>query len=557
MTKVLVTNITGPAGANGATGATGPQGPAGATGATGPQGPQGPQGPAGTAYSDPRVFDPANYGALFDAKLAFDVSVNDTQTFTSPTIAANAAVGMWVMINGGRGSDDTCAIGQITAISGNNITIGSTPTAIAATASGLPAVYGTDDSVAINAAWAAAKTYGEAHNMSCQVYLGDRDCIVATNTQSDNGTALYNTAIKIPYPTDNNKQKLIPELVGAVRTDNTEYWNTTVVSSPGATIYALITAPSNLDVTYGPQSVIATPAPSSGGGMAGAGSPTFVNVKPMIRNVRVILPNYTNLTAFDFTYACSLFMDGCSVNSFITGLHGAGNLLDVEWNQVLFGSGEGVGVRTPQGGNNADVYIPSITFWGIDKAMVLSSEHVRIDRIIALYTSIVLGIVESATSHGLSIGHVTAEAYQGGIACLSNGGGSVFINIESWSTEDSGTAYDVRDTGNCLRGQMNFYDNTDARDPIVIGAPNFRVRNCGTRTLGHWTGAPAVPASTVTAQNTTYIDADVYVTGGTVTAITIDGTDTGLTSGLVKVPGGSTIAITYSVAPTWTWFLRG
>jgi hypothetical protein len=45
----------------------------------------------------------------------------------------------------------------------------------------------------------------------------------------------------------------------------------------------------------------------------------------------------------------------------------------------------------------------------------------------------------------------------------------------------------------------------------------------------------------------------VTITGGTVTVISVNGTATGLTSGTVVVPVAGTIAITYSVAPTWTW----
>lgn len=65
---------------------------------------------------------------------------------------------------------------------------------------------------------------------------------------------------------------------------------------------------------------------------------------------------------------------------------------------------------------------------------------------------------------------------------------------------------------------------------------------------------PAVPASTVTATNNTGSDITAYVTGGTVTAISVGGTATGLTSGAIYVPSGSTIAITYSVVPTWKWY---
>src|SRR5215467_3531175 len=65
--------------------------------------------------------------------------------------------------------------------------------------------------------------------------------------------------------------------------------------------------------------------------------------------------------------------------------------------------------------------------------------------------------------------------------------------------------------------------------------------------------APAVPASTVQTANNTGLPVAVTVTGGTVTVISVGGTSSGLTAGTVIVPAGSNIAITFSVAPTWTW----
>ena len=64
---------------------------------------------------------------------------------------------------------------------------------------------------------------------------------------------------------------------------------------------------------------------------------------------------------------------------------------------------------------------------------------------------------------------------------------------------------------------------------------------------------PALPASGVAYTNNTGYAATVYVTGGTVTIISVSGVFTNLTSGPIRVEPGNTIAITYSVAPTWVW----
>jgi hypothetical protein len=72
---------------------------------------------------------------------------------------------------------------------------------------------------------------------------------------------------------------------------------------------------------------------------------------------------------------------------------------------------------------------------------------------------------------------------------------------------------------------------------------------------GDWTGKPAVPASTVAATNTSGHTMIVEIAAGTVTVVKVDNVTVGArTSGAFRVRNGSTIAITYSVAPTWQWF---
>ena len=65
---------------------------------------------------------------------------------------------------------------------------------------------------------------------------------------------------------------------------------------------------------------------------------------------------------------------------------------------------------------------------------------------------------------------------------------------------------------------------------------------------------PAVPASTVTYTNPCGQTAYVTVIGGTVTHITVNGSDQATaTNFTATVAAGQTIAITYSGAPAWYW----
>lgn len=64
---------------------------------------------------------------------------------------------------------------------------------------------------------------------------------------------------------------------------------------------------------------------------------------------------------------------------------------------------------------------------------------------------------------------------------------------------------------------------------------------------------PAVPASTVGVENTNAFPVTVVISGGTLTAVTINGVNAGSGDGTYLVTSGSEIAITYTVAPTWVW----
>lgn len=95
-------------------------------------------------------------------------------------------------------------------------------------------------------------------------------------------------------------------------------------------------------------------------------------------------------------------------------------------------------------------------------------------------------------------------------------------NITNWGIDSA---------GNTLRGNQNY-------NPV-----------------GKFAAQPAIPASGTPYTNVLNADATVTITGGTVTAISIGGQATGLTTpATLRVPAGQSITLTYTVAPTWTWF---
>ncbi len=87
-------------------------------------------------------------------------------------------------------------------------------------------------------------------------------------------------------------------------------------------------------------------------------------------------------------------------------------------------------------------------------------------------------------------------------------------------------------------------------NPVDIISQNcFVANNSGYNPTGPQT-APTMPASGTALTNPFPFDCTVYIAGGTVTAIEVDGATTGLTSGSFFITAGSSITLTYSVAPT-------
>ena len=178
---------------------------------------------------------------------------------------------------------------------------------------------------------------------------------------------------------------------------------------------------------------------------------------------------------------------------------------------------------------------------------------------------------------------VNGVAYHGIYLGASNGsitGNQVYSPNTSQSSVVAGIFVENPTVGNSVDGNLiddpngymdyGIYANLSAG--AVLSARGNTVSGAKTAPIG-WNGlgsfkangnngynptgpqtAPAIPSSGTAYTNPFPFDCAVYVTGGTVTAIAIGGTATGLTSGQFFVPAGETITLTYSAAPTWTWF---
>lgn len=109
--------------------------------------------------------------------------------------------------------------------------------------------------------------------------------------------------------------------------------------------------------------------------------------------------------------------------------------------------------------------------------------------------------------------------------------------------------------GNTLTGNTTAITDNST---VTTTANNNRIIQKNTGFNPKTAVAPAVPATTVAAFNSNGCDCTVWVKGGTLTAILIGGVNVGITAAnAVAVPypvaANQSIAITFTVAPTWVW----
>lgn len=518
----------------------------------------------GQYFGYPWQFYPENYGAKGDGTV-FTVNTtaaNTTITATSAVFTSTVADGgKYIMIHGANGTTSGPLITTISSVTDSTHAV--VAAAPSATVSACPAVFGTDDVAAISNCLTAAANYATANQYFAEVVFGGKIYVLGTGpTQTGNGatTPTFNAQIPLPYPNANGTtRKLILALTGAGDNGYCQYWESLIPNVAGTALVSMTTAPSTPSGTFGNQSVIG--GPSGSAGFTGG----YANLKVVVKGIGVWCSIYTNQYAYDFGFVSAMRVVQSSAQIFApTGVNGGVQPYLNAVTATAFTNSIGTGFRTPVGGNNDDVTMDDVNVEGYECAY-RAWDHFNAGRLAAIYSDVVMynnstQNVAGSTSHGIFIQSMSAEVYNGGL--LSNGG-SCQVNI-NWDAEGTPSAYDVND-GTAFFGIFRFGDKIDNRAPVVTnGAANLKIinENLGP---GHWSGAPAVPASTTAQQNTAWRDASIVVhtgAGVTVSAISVDGTSTGLTmaasSSLVLpvVPGGKTVTLTYAGGtPTWDWWL--
>lgn len=408
----------------------------------------------------------------------------------------------------------------------------------------------TDDTAAIKAAIAAVVAAGKANGSNYgELWLSA-------------GTYLVNGALdttqsgraQIPLPLiASTGQKFVLVIRGLYDVAAWPHWQQTSIQESGTTIV------SNLNTAFvggvGSASVIGGPTLQQLGGTDGG----FSNMLFVLQGgITIITPTDSVGVAVDLQCIAQARIDRLTLNASITPGAGAPGTAP---------SNGGVGLRMPMGGNNDYSEIGSVSVEGYTEGVLLG-EHSHALRVGTVYCATGVGVTNSYPDVA-RIEYFTTEACAHHISSI-DASDNVHLDIGTMDVEDGSIATidHVRDPSNFFRGTISSFhrnngsgasaaaDGLSGPDlpPIVTGGSQYRVYSTHIAP-GHAT-SPSVPTTTTALKNPFYRDAMVNVHGGTVTAIAVDGTTlTGITSGVVMVPGGKTITLTYSAAPAWDWWL--
>ncbi|MGF7229609.1 MAG: glycosyl hydrolase family 28-related protein [Candidatus Saccharibacteria bacterium] len=296
-----------------------------------------------------------------------------------------------------------------------------------------------------------------------------------------------------------------------------------------------------MDNTNGEASVIGGPTPQQG---YGTSATLFNNMYVVIDGIQTMAPNSHAggfIGGFDFR--------GMAEARVIS----AASFLDAFPNNVVIpdGSGFEFGLAMPFPANNDLSIVDNYSCEGFTYGY-WHGEHCQVGsiRLVYCYDGIVnIGSYENSggEQHGSFIAYASVEVCHNALVLTSVGKLVIAVlDVENCTQEindQAGTALGSVGLTGILQGAAPVIsDPTQLKITYLDQAPGF-------------VAAPSVPASTTTLRNPFWRDAAVTIAGGTVTAIKVDGNTIGSTSGMVMVPSGRNISITYTVAPTWTWTL--
>jgi len=394
----------------------------------------------------------------------------------------------------------------------------------------------TNDTAAIQAAIDDAAAYAAANNGYAEVLFPSATYLLSSAGRTDRSG---NAQLALPV-VSGTSNKLTIALVGVHDAASMPHWNATAAQINGVVLKSTWNA-TDASGSSNEGSVIGGPT-TPNGYVSGA---NFSNCNIVIKGIQIQVP----LTARN-SDTCGIDLRGMA-NAHLEDVSFMPNGTPTQFNARYTTPGWTFGIAMPVPGNNDLSVMNNCMVYGATYGMYLG-EHLSADRIAVIYcyTGLLNGPFFSSVGqqHNNWIGGASVEACVNGLHNTS--GAKIVINamsVEGITThvkDDTATA-----TG--YIGLSGIISNIVVSDPCGIKVVHLD-RATGTAT------ALAMPASAAARRNTYWRDAAIQVNNGTSTVsnVSVDGASILSGPGMVIVPAGKNITLTYSGGtPTWSWTL--
>ena len=238
-------------------------------------------------------------------------------------------------------------------------------------------------------------------------------------------------------------------------------------------------------------------------------------------------------------YAINSFFDNCTFGMIIDG---ASEVSRCTFDQCWFSSAKDTGVRIANtSASSAGLSFNNCHIFFAANQGILASSFAGNWEV----TNCEIGANVSGVGAGISLAPA-ASNFLISDNIIGACGGSLAFDYGIYLTPGSYAGPYPLITNNKFIG--NTTPIADAPQPGVIIK-----NNPGYNPVG-WIASPSVPTSASAYTNNYGVTCRVFVSGGTVSAIAINGVVTGLTSGQIILDPGETITLTYSSSPSWKWF---
>lgn len=394
----------------------------------------------------------------------------------------------------------------------------------------------TDDTAAIQAAMDAAATYAAANNGYAEVIFPSATYLIAAAGRTDRkGNAQL--ALPVIATTSN---KITIALLGVSDAASMPHWQATSAQVNGVMLKSTWNAPNGAS-TSNEGSVIGGPTLPNGY----VSSAVYSNCNIVIKGIQIQVP----FTARS-SDTCGIDLRGIA-NGHIENVAFYPNATPNQLNGTYSTPGWTFGIAMPAPGNNDLSVLHNISIEGATYGVYLG-EHTSADRIAAIYcyTGILGGAFFSSVGqfHYNWIGNGSVEACVNGIQIVA--GGKIVADV---LTFEGGMNHIVDSTGGAS-GYIGFggiISTINISNPTGIKAVYLDAHPGATT-------APTFPASATVTRNPFWRDAAVQVNNGTatITSVQVDGATILSGPGMVIVPSGKNIAVSYTGSgPTWSWTL--